>query len=142
MVRGGGKPNPAMAAMPWREWPRRLGALPQKRKTASWLRSKWIKPNTSLARATTHAKASSPRINIRASRPIRDSMPPCSPPSRCGLAIAQYKLMSTRRPTLTAPARGGLETYGRGGRMPAARPNQRMGRTKINLDNKSPIQAV
>jgi hypothetical protein len=60
MVRGGGKPNPAMAAMPWREWPRRLGALPQKRKTASWLRSKWIKPNTSLARATTHAKSELP----------------------------------------------------------------------------------
>ena len=56
--------------------------------------------------------------------------------------LAQYKLMWARRPTLTAPARGGLETHGRGGRMPAARPNQRMGRTKINLDNKSPIQAV
>ena len=110
MVRGGGKPNPAMAAMPWREWPRRLGALPQKRKTASWLRSKWIKPNTSLARATTHAKGELPSDQHSRQPPIRDGMPPCSPPSRCGLAIAQDKLMSTRRPTLTAPARGGLET--------------------------------
>jgi hypothetical protein len=27
-IRGGGNPNPAMAAMPLREWTRRLGALP------------------------------------------------------------------------------------------------------------------
>jgi hypothetical protein len=28
MIRGGGNPHPAMAAMPLREWTRRLGALP------------------------------------------------------------------------------------------------------------------
>jgi len=27
-IRGGGNPHPAMAAMPLREWTRRLGALP------------------------------------------------------------------------------------------------------------------
>ena len=52
------------------------------------------------------AKAGSPRINIPASRPIAGRMPPCSPPSRYGLAITQCQLMSVRRPTLTAPARG------------------------------------
>src|SRR5262245_10899664 len=35
-IRGGGNPNPAMAAMPLGEWTRRLGALPPKRMTASW----------------------------------------------------------------------------------------------------------
>ena len=35
-IRGGGNPNTAMAAMPLGEWTRRLGALPQKRMTASW----------------------------------------------------------------------------------------------------------
>ena len=31
------------------------------------------------------AKAGSPRISSHASRPIAARMPPCSPPSRCGL---------------------------------------------------------
>ena len=35
-IRGGGNPNTAMAAMPLGEWTRRLGALLQKRMTASW----------------------------------------------------------------------------------------------------------
>ena len=68
-VRGGGKPNPAMAAMPLREWPRRLGALPQKRKTASWLRSKWINRIQAWLVQRRTPKAGSPRINIHASRP-------------------------------------------------------------------------
>ena len=48
------------------------------------------KPNTSLARATTHAKGGLPSDQHSRQPPIRDRMPPCSPPSRCGLAIAQY----------------------------------------------------
>ncbi len=105
-VRGGGKPNPAMAVMPLREWPRRLGACHRSgrllhscdpngsNRIQAWL----VQPR--------HGQGGLPSDQQSRQPPHRDRMPPCSPPSRCGLGIAQYKLMSARRPTLTVPARG------------------------------------
>jgi len=49
--------------------------------------------------------ASSPLIVI----PTTTSMPPGSEPSRCGLAGAEHAERLVRRPTLTAPARAGVQ---------------------------------
>src|SRR5262245_18844080 len=40
--------------------------------------------------------------------PIACRMPPCSPPSRCGLARTERGVRLARRPTLTASARDGV----------------------------------
>jgi hypothetical protein len=58
-------------------------------------------PNTRLWRDDPRPMASSPRIVI----PTAPSMPSCSEPSRCGLARTEHAATSSRRPTLTAPAR-------------------------------------
>ncbi len=87
----------------------------QKRKTALWLRSKWIKPTTTFACAMMHAKkASSPRIKFApAAHPRQDAAVLATVKVR-SIVIAQYELMSARRPTLTAPARGGPTNAGPG----------------------------
>jgi hypothetical protein len=41
MIRGGGNPHPAMAAMPLREWTRRLGALPAEAYDCFMVRTPW-----------------------------------------------------------------------------------------------------
>ena len=54
------------------------------------------------------------------------SVPPCSPPSRCGLAKSEFAARLARRPTLTASARGG-ELSARSGRRNGFRIEQRNG---------------
>jgi len=61
----------------------------------------------------TTATSSRPATRAGASRTAVDrprlapSMPPCSPPSRCGLETLEDAARSSRRPTLTASARAG-----------------------------------
>src|SRR5271168_3190560 len=51
------------------------------------------------------------------------SVPPCSPPSRCGLARSEFVARLARRPTLTASARGG-ELSARSGEGTVSRSNK------------------
>jgi hypothetical protein len=66
MIRGGGNPHTAMAAMPLGEWTRRLGALPQKRMTASWSgpymgSTEYKRGSRAIARGQWQAPLGSPR---------------------------------------------------------------------------------
>src|SRR5258705_5841544 len=49
-IRGGGNPNSAMAAMPLREWTRRLGALPVEAYHCFMVGVLWTQPITSVWR--------------------------------------------------------------------------------------------
>ena len=111
-------------ALPWlscrvEEWARRPGASPPMRMAASWFGSLGP-PDTSLWRDDPRPKASSPRIVI----PTAPSVPPCSGPSRCGLATAEHAARLVRRPTLTAPARAGVAKRGSGRRNGLPRSNK------------------
>ena len=121
--------------MPLGEWTRRLGALPQKRMTASWSGSKRIQPNTSSARALAVRPGGLPSDG-RKHRfgPIACRMPPCSPPSRCGLARMERGVRSAQRPTLTASARDG-RMHSRSGRKNARGAGQTKECTKKDLHN-------
>src|ERR1700675_847690 len=144
-IRGGGNPHSAMAAMPLREWTRRLGALPAEaydcfmvgtpfgfNRIQAWF-ARLIAANGRL-----------PSDHRTANHPIAGSLPPCAR-VRQGQAFGGAK----EAPSLTAAARDG------DGNMRSGRKNARgAGRTKEwnakddqngvtrPLDNESPIQAV
>src|SRR5271169_4634702 len=96
-------------------------------------------PNTRLWRDDSRPKAGSPLIVI----PTASSVPPCSELSRYGLASAERLERFVRRPTLTAPARAGLQYCGSGRRngIPVEQRNPIKKARKITalkpLDNKS-----
>jgi len=85
-IRGGGNPHSAMAAMPLREWTRRLGALPAEAYDCFMVCTHT--GSTEYKRGSrdwSRPMAGSPRIIARANRPIASSLPPCSRPSRTSL---------------------------------------------------------
>jgi hypothetical protein len=142
-IRGGGNPHSAMAAMPLREWTRRLGALPAEaydcfmvgtlhgfNRIQAWF-ARLIAANGRL-----------PSDHRAANHPIAGSLPPCSRPSRTSLRRRRRSAVLDRR---CARRRWkyavGTEECSRRGS------NKRMeckGRPKSRdaLDKESPIQAV
>src|SRR6516164_6557936 len=113
MIRGGGNPHPAMAAMPLREWTRRLGALPaeaydcfmvgtlyRSNRMQAWFAGESLVANGRL-----------PSDHRVANHPITCSLPPCSRWSRTSLRRAE------EASSLTLAARDGDAICGWGGRM-------------------------
>jgi CheY-like chemotaxis protein len=134
-IRGGGNPHPAMAAMPLREWARRLGALPAEAYDCFMVGDPiWVQPNTSVVRAIDRGQWQAPLGSSR-------GQPPCS------VRQAQVFGGAEDAPSLAAAARDDDGKSGRGGRMLAARVEQKNGMTKddkngvMPLDKESPIQA-
>jgi len=77
--RGGGNPHSAMAAMPLREWTRRLGALPAEAYDCFMVGTPIrVQPNTSVVRAIDRGQWQAPLGN----HPIAGSLPSCSRRSR------------------------------------------------------------
>src|SRR5262245_16702151 len=96
MIRGGGNPHTAMAAMPLGEWTRRLGALPAEAYDCFMVGDPiWVQPNTSVVRArllVTNGRL--PSDHRVADHLIRGSLPPRSRRSRTSPSAALTK----RRP--------------------------------------------
>jgi hypothetical protein len=65
MIRGGGNPNTAMAAMPLREWTRRLGALPAEAYDCFMVRNLGFTEYKRGSRLIAGPMAGSPRIVAR-----------------------------------------------------------------------------
>src|SRR6516164_9272906 len=65
MIRGGGNPHPAMAAMPLREWARRLGALPAEAYHCFMVRTQGSTEYKRGSRLIRGPMAGSPRILAR-----------------------------------------------------------------------------
>src|ERR1035437_9572470 len=97
-IRGGGNPHSAMAAMPLREWTRRLGALPAEaydcfmvgtlygfNRIQAWF-ARLIAANGRL-----------PSDHRAANHPIAGSLPPCSRPSRTSLRRRSRSAVLDRR---------------------------------------------
>src|SRR5580693_6497624 len=82
-IRGGGNPHPAMAAMPLREWTRRLRALPAV---------------TSGVNFTQNQQFEFPYDVVSALQPIRSRMPPCSGQSRPSPSGGREDAASLDRP--------------------------------------------
>src|SRR5882672_11939708 len=146
-IRGGGNPHTAMAAMPLGEWTRRLGALlaeaydcfmvgtlhgstEYKRGSRAIARGQWQAPPRIIAWQTTRSRAVCRRARVGQ-----------------GQAFGGAE----EAPSLTLAARRRRPICGRGGRMLAARVEQKnqqtraRGRDKMvctTLDKESPIQAV
>ena len=119
-IRGGGNPHSAMAAMPLREWTRRLGALPQKRMTASWSGPIRVQPNTSVVRAIDRGQWQAPLGSSRGQPPDRRRA--CR---RAHVRQGQTFGGAEEAPSLTAAARDG------DGNMQSRRKNARgAGQTK------------
>src|SRR6201981_3762107 len=141
MIRGGGNPHPAMAAMPLREWARRLGALPAEAYHCFMVRTQGSTEYKRGSRLIRGPMAGSPRI---LARPTTRSPQPAA-------VLASVKdepsaALKKRRPCPPLRATA-MEICGRGGRMLGG-----AGRTKEwndkgrqkwrdTLDKESPIQA-
>jgi len=82
-IRGGGNPHSAMAAMPLREWTRRLGALPAEAYDCFMVGTPYgfSRIQAWFARLIA-ANGRLPSDHRAANYPIADSLPPCSRPSR------------------------------------------------------------
>ena len=89
-IRGGGNPHPAMAAMPLREWTRRLGALPAEAYDCFmvWTLYGFNRIQAWFARLIA-ANGRLPSDHRAANHPITGSLPPCSRPSRTSLGTAE-----------------------------------------------------
>jgi hypothetical protein len=70
-IRGGGNPHTAMAAMPLREWTRRLGALPAEAYDCFMVRTIRVLPNTSVVRAIDRGQWQAPLGSSRGQPPDR-----------------------------------------------------------------------
>src|ERR1700726_5001441 len=71
-IRGGGNPHSAMAAMPLREWTRRLGALPAEAYDCFMVgTSIRVQPNTSVVRAIDRGQWQAPLGSSRGQPPDR-----------------------------------------------------------------------
>jgi hypothetical protein len=82
-IRGGGNPHSAMAAMPLREWTRRLGALPAEAYDCFMVGTRYgfNRIQAWFARLIA-ANGRLPSDHRTANHPIAGSLPPCSRPSR------------------------------------------------------------
>jgi len=85
-IRGGGNPHSAMAAMPLREWTRRLGALPAEAYDCFMVGTPYgfNRIQAWFARLIA-ANGRLPSDHRAANHPIAGSLPPCSRPSRTSL---------------------------------------------------------
>jgi hypothetical protein len=113
-IRGGSNPHSAMAAMPLREWTRRLGALPAEAYDCFMVGTpiRRVQPNTSVVRAIDRGQWQAPLGSSRGQPPAR---------VRQGQAFGGAE----EAPSLTAAARDG------DGNMRSGRKNARgAGRTK------------
>src|SRR4249920_3247143 len=120
-IRGGGNPHSAMAAMPLREWTRRLGALPAEAYDCFmvWI-PKRVQPNTSVVRAIDRGQWQAPLGSSRGQPPDRHRA--CR---RAHVRQGQTFGGAEEAPSLTAAARDG------DGNMQSRRKNARgAGRTK------------
>jgi hypothetical protein len=81
-IRGGGNPHSAMAAMPLREWTRRLGALPAEAYDCFmvWTAYGFNRIQAWFARLIA-ANGRLPSDHRAANYPIAGSLPPCSRPA-------------------------------------------------------------
>jgi hypothetical protein len=71
-IRGGGNPHSAMAAMPLREWTRRLGALPAEAYDCFMVGTHMrVQPNTSVVRAIDRGQWQAPLGSSRDEPPDR-----------------------------------------------------------------------
>ena len=71
-IRGGGNPHSAMAAMPLREWTRRLGALPAEAYDCFMVGTPYgVQPNTSVVRAIDRGQWQAPLGSSRGQPPDR-----------------------------------------------------------------------
>src|SRR6478609_11692050 len=71
-IRGGGNPHSAMAAMPLREWTRRLGALPAEAYDCFMVCTPLrVQPNTSVVRAIDRGQWQAPLGSSRGQPPDR-----------------------------------------------------------------------
>ena len=95
-IRGGGNPHSAMAAMPLREWTRRLGALPAEAYDCFMVGTPYAGFNRIQAwfARLIAANGRLPSDHRAANHPIAGSLPPCSRPSRTRPSAALKK----RRP--------------------------------------------
>jgi hypothetical protein len=125
-IRGGGNPHSAMAAMPLREWTRRLGALPAEAYDCFmvWTPYGFNRIQAWFARLIA-ANGRLPSDHRAANHPIAGSLPPYPRPSRTSPSTALKK----RRPLPPLRATA-MEICGRDGRMLAAPGEQKNGMTK------------
>jgi hypothetical protein len=125
-IRGGGNPHSAMAAMPLREWTRRLGALPAEAYDCFMVGTPYgVQPNTSVVRAIDRGQWQAPLGS--SSRPTARSPAACR---RARVRQGQAFGGAEEAPSLTAAARDGDENM-RVGRKNACS----AGRTKEWNDN-------
>ena len=84
-------------------------------------------PNTRLWRDDPRPMASSPLIVV----PTTTSVPPCSGLSRRGLETTERAVRPERRPTLTAPARAGLQHVWVGAKKRDSKSNKETGMKEV-----------
>src|SRR5215470_5070400 len=135
MIRGGDNPHPAMAAMPLREWTRRLGALPAEAYDCFMVRTPGFHRTQAWFAFDRGPMAGSPRIPAR---------PTTRSPAACRRArVRQGRAFggAEEAPSLTAAARDGDGNM-RSGRKNARRRGSNKRMERLPLDNASPIQAV
>src|ERR1700757_490408 len=112
MIRGGGNPHPAMAAMPLREWARRLGALPAEAYHCFMVRTQGSTEYKRGSRLIRGPMAGSPRVPARpTTRP-----PPARPAVLAAVKEELSAAVNKRRPGLPLRATA-MEICGRGARM-------------------------
>src|SRR6478735_6620520 len=133
-IRGGGNPHSAMAAMPLREWTRRLGALPAEAydcfMVCTHIR---VQPNTSVVRAIDRGQWQAPLGSSRG--PTIRLLAACR---RARVRQGQAFGGAEEALSLTAAARDGDAMCGGDERMLAAQVEQKNGMTKDDRNGVMP----
>ena len=145
-IRGGGNPNPAMAAMPLREWTRRLGALPVEAYHCFMVGVLWTQPITSVWREL-------PRTQGRLPSDHQSSRTRSLQHAAVLTSVKDKALRAARKKRAVLDCRcarrlwhlavGAEESLRRGRTKERAKKakKEREGRAAAPLDKKSPIQA-
>ena len=133
-IRGGGNPHSAMAAMPLREWTRRLGALPAEAYDCFMVCTPLrVQPNTSVVRAIDRGQWQAP-LGSSCGRPPERRQPAAVLASVKDKPSAALK----EAPSLTAAARDGDANMRSGRKKLAAQVEQKNGMTKDDRNGVMP----